>query len=264
MRFLSRRLQVVLGLSVATITLFAAGPAPAPTPVAQTGQTSSPAENAARLHVYADRIAALAIEVPTGASLTAMLPALMQQAETRSATGRASEENAAALLALAFYVNAWPLNVLVPDARTWRPAVARDLRLRGRQDLAQHFAVSALIASAAGTPIATMAGIYKEMNDSRGGSGFSFSDIAADQAGTMFGQRAAASTDSARDLQARVGAGITEDDLMPTVSDLADNMPEAEFIRRFGGVGAPAYNAVIAEIARRVEVLPLFRRPVAR
>lgn len=262
MKFLSRRILVVLSLSAATIALFAAAPPTVRVPEPPAAQaTPSPAENAARLRVYSDRIAALAVDVPTGASLTAMLPALMQQAAARGATGRATEENAAALLALAFYVNSWPLNVLVPDARSWRPAMARNLRLRGRHDLAQHFAVSALIASAAGTPIAAMAGIYKEMNDARGGSGFSFSDIAADQAGTMFGQRATASLDSARDLQSRVAGGVSEDDLMPAVDDLADNMPEAEFMRRFGGIGAPAYNAAIGDIARRIAALPLFRAP---
>ena len=50
-------------------------------------------------------------------------------------------------------------------------------------DLAQHFIVSAVIAAAGGTPIAAAAGVYKELNDARDGSGFSFSDIAADRAG---------------------------------------------------------------------------------
>jgi hypothetical protein len=193
-----------------------------------------------------------------------MLSPLLQLAETRSVTGNPTEENAAAVMALAFYVNNWPLSALVTEARTWRPAPRRGLTLRGRHDLAQHFIVSALIASAAGTPLAAMAGIYKEMDDARGGSGFSFSDIAADLAGTMFGQLAAVSSESARRLQARVRSGVVEDDLMPIVSDLADNMPEAEFTRRFGGVGAPAYSAAMADISRRISALPLFRPPIAR
>lgn len=250
-----------VSLTIAAIAMAALSPALS---ARETQATSTPAENAARLRVYSDRIAAVAARLPHGASLTEMLPPLMREASARGAAGRPTEENAAALLALAFYVNSWPLNVLVPDARTWTPAAVRDLRLAGRTDLAQHFAVSALIASAAGSPIAAMAGVYKEMSDARSGSGFSFSDIAADQAGTLFGQRASVTAESARLLQTRVAAGVTESDLLPVVTDLADNMPEAEFIRRFGGIGAPAYNAAIADITRRVAALPLFRPPAAR
>jgi hypothetical protein len=36
-------------------------------------------------------------------------------------------------------------------------------------------------------------------------------------------------------------------------------MPEAEFRRRFGGVGAPAYEALLADIDRRIAVVPLLR-----
>ena len=43
-------------------------------------------------------------------------------------------------------------------------------------------------------------GLYKEIEDSRGGSGFSFNDIAADRAGTRFGEKAVASEDSARGI----------------------------------------------------------------
>ena len=46
---------------------------------------------------------------------------------------------------------------------------------------------------------------------------------------------------------------------MPGITGLVDNMPEAEFQRRFGGVGAPAYNNVIEDITRRVLGLPLYK-----
>jgi hypothetical protein len=45
---------------------------------------------------------------------------------------------------------------------------------------------------------------------------------------------------------------------MPVVADLPDRLPEAEFIRRFGGVGAPAYRAMVDGIHRRVGALPFF------
>lgn len=253
---------VLMAVALVSVALCATSSRP---PAPQTAPPSAAAlENAARLGAYSDRLASIADTLAPGASMTEVLAALFRLSAARSGSNSATAENSAAVLALAFYVNGWPLQSLVPDARTWRPVTPRELRLRGRHDLAQHFAVSALIASAAGTPMAAMAGIYKELNDSRGGSGFSFSDIAADQAGTMFGTLATSTSASARDIQRRIAAGITEDDLIPIVTDLADNMPEAEFTRRFGGVGAPAYNTVIADITRRVAALPLFRPPATR
>lgn len=46
---------------------------------------------------------------------------------------------------------------------------------------------------------------------------------------------------------------------MPAWVDLPQFMPEAEFVRRYGGVGAPRYQAMMAEIERRVGALRLFR-----
>ena len=46
---------------------------------------------------------------------------------------------------------------------------------------------------------------------------------------------------------------------MPGIAGLEDNMPEAEFRRRYGGVGSPAYNNVIEEITRRILALELYR-----
>ncbi|MGV7235377.1 MAG: hypothetical protein ACQ9ET_03880, partial [Nitrosomonadaceae bacterium] len=91
--------------------------------------------------------------------------------------------------------------------------------------------------------------------DSRTGSGFSFNDIAADRAGTKFGERAVASEDLAQQLQRRVASGLIDSDLMPHWSDLPEFMPEVEFKRRFGGVGAPAYKQMMQKIDQRVSVL---------
>jgi hypothetical protein len=60
-------------------------------------------------------------------------------------------------------------------------------------------------------------------------------------------------------LQARLAAGVTEAELLPDVSDLPEFLSEREFRRRFGAIGAPAYNRVIADIEARLEALPLLR-----
>ena len=96
------------------------------------------------------------------------------------------------------------------------------------------------------------------MKDSQGGSGFSFTDIAADRVGTRFGELAA-SDDRAADLQRRLAAGLGEADLMPPARDLPEHMNAAEFERRFGGVDSPAYLDMMAVIEARIDRLPLYR-----
>ena len=45
----------------------------------------------------------------------------------------------------------------------------------------------------------------------------------------------------------------------PKVKDLPEFMNPAEFKRRFGGVGEPAYVEQVKEIEARVAALPLYR-----
>ena len=46
---------------------------------------------------------------------------------------------------------------------------------------------------------------------------------------------------------------------MPDVADLPESMPEAEFKRRYGGIGGPGYNNMMATIEARVASRPLLR-----
>ena len=46
---------------------------------------------------------------------------------------------------------------------------------------------------------------------------------------------------------------------MPHAADLPEFMAEAEFKRRYGGVGAAPYVAMMAEIERRVDRLAALR-----
>jgi hypothetical protein len=220
---------------------------------------TTPEENAARLRAYHERIVTSSERLSASASLADLLVPVMTLAAERSVSSGAADENRAALMAMTLYANGWNPAMLVPDARDWPRAPRRSLRLAGRHDLARHFIVSAVIAAAGGTPIAAAAGVYKELNDARGGSGFSFSDIAADRAGERFGALATQSDESAREIQRRVAAGVRDADVMPGIAGLVDNLTDAEFQRRFGGVGAPAYNTVIEDITRRVLAMGLYK-----
>jgi hypothetical protein len=214
-----------------------------------------------RLEVYQQRLAQFTRDAAASRrlSLADLLTPLLRLASERGAAGDAPAENRAVIVVVAFYVNGKGLAAIVPGARDWPRPVPRTVTLKGRTDSPQHFTVSAALAAHAGGPLSDAIGLYREVDDSRRGSGFSFADIAADRAGTVFGEFATRSPDSARRLQQRIAAGARESDLMPEVSDLPEYMREAEFKRRFGGVGAPAYNRMMQDIERRVAACPLYR-----
>lgn len=214
------------------------------------------AETLARLRSYHDYLDTLLRDLPARVSLVRVLPPLMAFADGRAASADRADEVRASLFVLSFYVNEWGLERVVPEASGWPPLPKRTILLRERDDLTKHFTLSAFIAAEAGGPVAAMAGVYKEVRDSRGGSGFSFVDLAADRAGTRFGQRATADAGLVR--LASTG-DLGEDDFMPAISALPEGLPEAEFQRRFGGVGAPPYNDMVAEIDRRLDGLRVFR-----
>lgn len=213
-----------------------------------------PAEEA-RLAVYTDHLHAAAATGQGAWPLAEVLPPLFRLAQSRSPDDAAAlQENRAALRALAFYATGRALRTgggLSAAAPPQRP-----LLLRGRDDWPLHLVISAAVAAEGGGPLADAIGVYKELRDARAGSGFSFNDLAADRAGTRLGLRAARAP---RALQARLAAGIDEPALLPAIDDLPEFLPEREFRRRYGGIGAPAYEAVLADIERRLDTLPLLR-----
>lgn len=191
----------------------------------------------------------------TTVSLAEVLLPLFRLASERSEEGNALAENRAAILVVTFYTLGKSLKSITSEAATWPRPVRKIVTVSGRNDFAKHFMVSATIAAYADTALSDVVGLYKEIEDSRTGSGFSFNDIAADRAGTSFGEKAVISIDLAQQLQQRVASGIKDSDLMPLWRDLPEYMPEAEFKRRFGGIDAPAYKQMMQEIDQRVSNL---------
>jgi hypothetical protein len=211
-----------------------------------------------RLRAYQERLAQLTQGVDGNAApVNELLAPLFALAAERSAAGGDPvAENRAALLTLTFFATHRPLGLLVPAAYQWSRPQPLYVLLRQRPDTAQHFLVSAVIAAEDGTPLADAVGLWKEMADAkRGGSGFSFNDLAADRAGTRFGELAVR---DAQGLQQRI-AGVRDGDLLPEVGDLPENLSQPEFVARFGGVGAAPYNRMLAKIEARLDALPLLR-----
>jgi hypothetical protein len=216
-------------------------------------------EDQARFRVYHDRLVDVVARAPANVSLATLLPPLFLLALDRGAAGDIVRETRAAIIVLTFYANGKGLGEIVAAAKAWPQPARRTVTLAGRDDFPKHFLISAAIAAEAGTPLADAIGVYKEIDDSRGGSGFSFNDIGADRAGTRFGETASRSPERARKLARTLAAGAKESDFMLDVSDLPEFMQEAEFKRRYGGVGGAGYNKMMATIEARVAALPVLR-----
>jgi hypothetical protein len=101
-------------------------------------------------------------------------------------------------------------------------------------------------------------GLFKEWQDSQGGSGFSFVDLAADRAGTRLGEQAVASPELARKVQQRLAEGLRDQDLLPPLLDLPEGLSERHFEERFGGIDGEPYLQMRAAIELRLDTLPLY------
>jgi len=218
-----------------------------------------PPEDQERIAIYQELLVSVAQKHNgKNISLVDLLAPFFQLARERATHGDAIGENRAAILVLAVYINGKSVEQILPELKSRQHPVQRQVLLNQRDDFPKHFIVSAAFAASAGSPLADAVGLYKEIDDSRGGSGFSFNDIAADRAGVRFGENAAKSA-TANQLQTKVGAGIVESDIMPATADLPEFMSEPEFKRRFGGVDGPEYKKMMAVIERRIAALPLYR-----
>jgi hypothetical protein len=127
------------------------------------------------------------------------------------------------------------------------------ITLRGRNDLAQHFWVSAALAVLSDEERSMTVGIGKELMDATpGGSGFSFVDLTADRAGTLLAQVATTNADSARELQERIRRGMSSEDFCPDIRGLPEGISRDDFQSEYGGLGGEKTGKVVEEIRRRL------------
>ncbi|HEY0961369.1 MAG TPA: hypothetical protein VGE69_03345 [Pseudomonadales bacterium] len=196
----------------------------------------------------------------TRVALTEVLAPMFEFARVRAQGERGDpvEENRAALRAMSLYVAEADAAQLLGEALA--PPPRRTLILAGREDRAQHFLISAGLAVSSSTMLAQSLGLLKEVDDSQdGGSGFSFIDIGADRTGVRFAELAVSGPDEARLLQDRVAAMDDESLFMADFRDLPELLSEDDFRTGYGGVGEPAYEAVLDDIDARIAEMPLFR-----
>ena len=92
-----------------------------------------------------------------------------------------------------------------------------------------------------------------EVMDSAGGSGFSFVDLTADRAGTLFTVAATRNEESARAMQARIRNGVVIAEFVPNPLDLPEGIGNDEFQVEYGGLGGDRTKKIVEEIRRRLD-----------
>jgi hypothetical protein len=149
------------------------------------------------------------------------------------------------------------LQAVQSDPRKWDLVKQRAGRftMRSRHDLAQHFWVSAALTDLAGEQLALAAGVTKELQDSNGGSGFSFADLAADMGGVELASRVLSSRISLQHLSQE----FRTEDFLIDPKGLAEGLSSADFLRKYGTVSGTVYRAEESRLRTRVLSQPGFR-----
>lgn len=213
-----------------------------------------------RLQAYQQKLADIAGQyAQRRVSLARILPPLFELAAMRSNVSGSDPqaENRAALITLAMYVLGIDVNRFldVPGKTSHQWMY---LTMHERHDLVQHFLASAAITVSAGSGLAAAAGLFKELDDSRGGTGFSFADLLADRAGVRLAETATGSKQQALALQQRMSTALSEADFMPRIDQLPEGIMEPEFKQRYINTDSETYRIVEAEIQRRIAFCSLY------
>jgi hypothetical protein len=128
-------------------------------------------------------------------------------------------------------------------------------------DWTKHFCVAAAITLLSEDVISDAASLLKEEIDADiAGSGFSFSDLLADRAGTTFAVHATQDETAARVMQERIVSSFRVEDFFPPAVDLPEGIADGELQSRYGGVGGEGYNRRIEEIERRISFCAAYPR----
>lgn len=191
-------------------------------------------------------------------SLAELIQPLFALAYQRSTPETAIEENRMVIFTINDYVNKKETRRFLSSPLLKLSGKDYPAFLYKRIDLAQHFIGSAALTASVNGQVAKVAGEEKELSDAQGGSGFSFVDLAADKAGTRFGEMATSTPANARRIQKAMSAIKDYSEFMPDPRDLPENMNEADFQTRYQSVNSASYLALSKQIDARIAALPIY------
>ncbi len=195
-------------------------------------------------------------------SLNTFLVPMFTAANERSESGSDPiAENRTLFQTLAIYVNRENISQLLGEtlAKEMQPAKYIEVRLKRRQDLAQHLVSIAAITASVGADFAQLLSTTKEAYDARYRSGFSFSDLTANTVGVYLASYSTQDPATAIEMQKRLATLQTESDYMPEVGDNRDGISESDFAAIYSDRNSQEYQRRLADIQALIETRALFQ-----
>ena len=212
-----------------------------------------------RIFIYTQQLQVLAPSInEPNPSLSRLLRPMFAYAVQRSKTNNPIEENRALFIVLGAYMVDKDIAKILNNRLIGKPQ-QKTFYVYNREDLSQHLLVSAALTSLSDSSFAKMVGFEKEIKDSDGGSGFSFSDLAADRAGVTLANIALSTESRAHIMQKRLSRIMNESDYMPNINGLPDNLRDIDFKIKYQNTNSKAYKNIIRVIDKRISSCTVYR-----
>jgi len=135
------------------------------------------------------------------------------------------------------------------------PIKVGDPTMRKRADWLLHFALSASLTAATNPETAELIGLGKELQDALGPSGFSFTDLAADEAGIAFARQLLARPDRLED----VASSFTGEAFLPPIADLDEGLSLNALTAKYGDPAGDTFRATCQAIRKRINDQAIYK-----
>ena len=212
-----------------------------------------------RIFIYTQQLQVLARSIhEPNPSLSILLRPMFNYAIQRSKNNNPVEENRALFIVLGAYIVDKDIAAFLNNKLIGKPQ-QKTFYIYNREDLSQHLLVSAALTALSGSSFAEMVGFEKEIKDSDGGSGFSFSDLAADRAGVTLAKIALSTESRARLMQRRLARAVNESSYMPNINNLPDNLTDIDFKIKYQNTNSKAYKNILRTIDKRIASCTAYR-----
>ncbi|MCW8933492.1 MAG: hypothetical protein OQK98_02100 [Gammaproteobacteria bacterium] len=203
-----------------------------------------------------DNLSKISYQLSSRPSLNELIRPMFELAEIRSTENNPVIENKAVFVTLGAYVLNKNISELFEEIDQ-KPIKVQKIYLIKRHDLSKHLLISAAITSLADSSLAESIGLEKEVDDSNGGSGFSFSDLAADLAGIRLAEYAIKNEEQARLIQKKLAVIKFETDYMPSISHLPEGLNQQQFNKDY--LNTASYKTTELMIKQRIDQLVIYR-----
>lgn len=206
-----------------------------------------------RIKIYSNQLALTSQSITDSSpSIIKIINPLFKFASQRSKNNDPIEENRALLITLGAHMLNKNVPLLLGD-RSASYIKYRNYKLQSRHDLSKHFFISAAIVAISDPNIAHAIGLEKEIEDSYGGSGFSFADLAADRAGVTLAKTSLSTSNEAKYFQRILARTNNENDFMPSILSLKEGLQNIDFKTLYKNTNSKEYKMALSLIDNRIK-----------